>query len=235
MCYRVPTITTSSAEYGVRELKNYEGVDGVDLRRFMHVLRVIKKHGTLPADFKSKEDENEVREIDLDESRLKAAMEHVQPWLSTLNSEGALQLNICIVEGWLLFPDPMQKRQNAAAEKYSKELLSILDIKLFLRSTLSIVKSRRKCRLGYVMQEYYRVDPPGYIEEVVWPVNVKEHSWLFDGPNMESSELKPEVIAKENRTGGIFATPGFGDSRIEEVLEWAVETLTTEISRSLHI
>ena len=48
---------------------------------------------------------------------------------------------------------------------------------------------------------------------------------------MESSELKPQVVAGENGTGRILAVPGLGDSRIEEVLEWAVEKLTTEISR----
>ena len=52
---------------------------------------------------------------------------------------------------------------------------------------------------------------------------------------MDSSELKPEVVARENGTGGILAAPRLGDSRIEEVLEWAVEKLTTEISRLVYV
>ncbi|KAK0741724.1 P-loop containing nucleoside triphosphate hydrolase protein [Apiosordaria backusii] len=60
-------------------------------------------------------------------------------------------------------------------------ILSQIDIKLFLLASESAAIARRKARDGYVTLEGFWKDPEGYVEEVVWPNYVEQHSYLFEG------------------------------------------------------
>ncbi|EAQ86713.1 hypothetical protein CHGG_07966 [Chaetomium globosum CBS 148.51] len=56
-----------------------------------------------------------------------------------------------------------------------------LDIKLFLRASRAAALRRRTARDGYVHMDGFWKDPPGYVEQVVWPNYVAAHRWLFEG------------------------------------------------------
>ena len=133
-----------------------------------------------------------------------------------------------------------------------------IHVHLFLPASYDQVKKRREGRSGYATigpsssasstslpqrsQEdeqggedgpaNFWVDPPGYVDDVVWPHYVRDHSWLLlseDGEplhaaGMEDAELLRKVGQGTNiRTdAGVLIAPCHGSLPIMETLKWAV-------------
>ena len=72
-------------------------------------------------------------------------------------------------------------------------------------------------------------DPPGYVDEVVWPNYLREHAWMFEGGDVDQGALTEEVGRQ-----GIFVGPGKGEKGMGELLDWAVGVLTGEIDVMVH-
>ncbi|KAJ5783356.1 uncharacterized protein N7518_009033 [Penicillium psychrosexuale] len=82
------------------------------------------------------------------------------------------------------------------------------------------------------------VDPPGYVDDIVWPQYVIDHSWLLiaeDGDKEEKGESKDQEKADlVRRVGdgtrartdvGVEVAPGYGRAGMDVVLRWAVELI----------
>lgn len=117
-----------------------------------------------------------------------------------------------------------------------------MDARLLLPTAYEDVKRRREARTGYVTSgngsedENFWVDPPGYVDDVVWPNYALSHSWLLlpDGAGSgvgQEGEGKGEdavCVLREIGDGTTVrvdagvSVPGKGWA-MEEVLKWAVE------------
>lgn len=104
---------------------------------------------------------------------------------------------------------------------------SALDIKVFLRASYAQAKARREARDGYATIEGFWADPPGYVDKIVWPNYVLEHSWMFEDGDVEG-KFKPDVMAKER----INVPPGEPlDGSMGETLEWLVDLLLEQVQK----
>ncbi|KAL4941223.1 hypothetical protein BDV06DRAFT_212822 [Aspergillus oleicola] len=77
-------------------------------------------------------------------------------------------------------------------------------------------------------------DPPGYVDDIVWPRYVRDHAWLLLPEDGTPGELglieKDEELVKRVGQGvnvrmdaGITVAPGKGDLLMADLLKWAVE------------
>lgn len=74
-------------------------------------------------------------------------------------------LEIKLVDGFLLF--------------HSKSLQSLFDLKIFVFSSFTTLKSRREARSHYTTNQGSWIDPPLYFDNIVWPEFKKNHEKLF--------------------------------------------------------
>ncbi|OCT44218.1 hypothetical protein CLCR_00664 [Cladophialophora carrionii] len=94
----------------------------------------------------------------------------------------------------------------------------VMHPKLFIPSTRDQTLTRRAARSGYVTLEGFWTDPPGYVEDVVWPNYRRYHAWMYEGGNVDAEIFDERVCAGE----GISVCPGGGHWSMHQVLEWAV-------------
>jgi nicotinamide/nicotinate riboside kinase len=79
------------------------------------------------------------------------------------------------------------------------------------------------------------VDPPGYVDDVVWPRYVGDHAWLLVADEDEkggSGELDEADLVRRVGDGtrvktdvGVEVAPGAGAAGMDVVLRWAVELI----------
>lgn len=77
------------------------------------------------------------------------------------------------------------------------------------------------------------VDPPGYVDDVVWPRYVRDHSWLLiadeGGRDTVEAENDADLVRRIGdgtrvRTDvGVQVAPGAGSAGMDVVLRWAVD------------
>jgi len=201
----------TDAEIPIRNgIQDWDCLESLNLPQLKEALQHIKQHGTSPAWLESKEDQNSVGEHGVDEKELEGLRQKVSTWF-----EGRPEWEerrICVVDGFLLFSEDM------------KEIRSLFDVKLFLRTSYETAKRRREARSGYVTLEGFWEDPPGYVDEVVWPNYVKDHRFLFEDNHVEK-ELKEEVC----RNIGIHGMPRRAEGNMTDCVEWAVGVLEKAI------
>lgn len=80
-------------------------------------------------------------------------------------------------------------------------------------------------------------DPPGYVDDIVWPRYVQDHAWLLlpeggsgQGDATSCVGVDPQQVVKHVGQGvnvrtdaGVTVAPGQGDMPMVDVLQWAVE------------
>jgi nicotinamide/nicotinate riboside kinase len=138
---------------------------------------------------------------------------HAGHRIFSLSSTSPKPLNICLLDGFLLYT-PATRR-----------IMSALDIKLFLLVSRTKATARREARDGYVTLEGFWKDPPGYVDKIVWPNYAESHAWLFEDGDVEG-RLREDVL----RENGIKAQVGLGlNVDMGTTLEWAVETIMREL------
>lgn len=83
-------------------------------------------------------------------------------------------------------------------------------------------KARREARTGYVTLEGFWEDPPGYVDNVVWPNYVKDHSQLFENGDVEGHP-KEDICQRM----GLHMMPDPPHDDMTSCLEWACEIIQT--------
>jgi nicotinamide/nicotinate riboside kinase len=217
-CHRIPYVTTPSG----RRLQDWDCADAIDLPLLESTLQHIHRHGALPPQLYSKEDQNSVGESGVSNADVERHREAVVSWLSNLNlPESVRSITICILDGFLLYSDPSKP-------SIPTSITGLLDLKLFIRSDYARTKTRREARKGYVTLEGFWEDPEGYVDEVVWPNYVTEHKWMFKDGDVDMGDLEWRVREEE-----ILVGPGKGEKNMSELLTWCVETIEREVGKVL--
>lgn len=215
----IPKGTFSSQEHGTRELDDWDCVESLDLPLLKRILTHVKQYGTLPKDFLSKEDQNSVGESGISDTQVDALRSQVSS-----NST----LTVCIIDGFLLYPDPNAGHGSELRKLYDI-LETVVDLKLFLPSTRQKTIERRTKRTGYVTLEGFWEDPPGYVEDVVWPNYVRDHGWLFGNiENADAGKVDVRAAGKAN----IHIGPDSSQVDMLTILQWAMEEVNSAIQQS---
>ena len=101
----------------------------------------------------------------------------------------------------------------------------LLDVKLFFRTTYAKAKQRREARDGYVTLEGFWKDPPGYVDKIVWPNYVREHTWMFHTGDVEG-DYQSDALNKE----AISTLPGNDlEADMTARLEWATDLILAQL------
>lgn len=87
-------------------------------------------------------------------------------------------------------------------------------------------------------QMNFWTDPPGYVDDIVWPRYISNYAWLLvpdsiSAAKKEGSELK-DIIGEgsEVKNGlDIHVAPKGGEATMESLLYWAVESIFKEIEQ----
>jgi nicotinamide/nicotinate riboside kinase len=190
---------------------DWDCVDSVDLPALRKALQYIKEHGSSPSDLVSKEDQNSVGKSGVDTAVVEDLKKRAAARFGTQSTSNNTT-PVAIVDGFLLLSDDM------------KDIRSLFDLRLFLRTDYNTAKTRREARSGYVTLEGFWEDPPGYVDEVVWPNYVKDHGFLFEKGNVEG-ELNKNVLKDLD----IHAMPREAQKSMTRCLEWAYEILETAL------
>ncbi|RPB28075.1 P-loop containing nucleoside triphosphate hydrolase protein [Terfezia boudieri ATCC MYA-4762] len=140
---------------------------------------------------------------------------------STELGNSARRVHILILEGFLLYFN------ETPHTKELSPLLSLLDARLLLHTTLTHAVSRRKNRMTYVTVEGFFEDPPGYIENVVWPNYVNYHRHLFVDGDVEKGELSDWAqtvagIKRQEREG----------MEMRELVEWGAKVIVQALGQA---
>jgi nicotinamide/nicotinate riboside kinase len=193
------------------KLQNWDCPESLDITAFTTVLDHIHTHGTIPSNHASKEDKNAVGQSGVSPAQIAVCQSHVEKTLVALKEQGADRKTVAIVDGFLLLP--------------IEEVKERLDTILFLRLGLAEAKKRREARKGYVTLEGFWEDPPGYVEDVVWPNYVKYHKPFFMGGDVEG-EVDPGNLGNDVK----YIEGSYGlRVGVPELLEWAVDIVCNEV------
>ncbi|KAF2141180.1 uncharacterized protein K452DRAFT_229056 [Aplosporella prunicola CBS 121167] len=202
-------------------VQDWDCLDAIDAPALRAALAHIRDAGTPPPDFVSKEDQNAVGECGVDSAAIERAADRLRSFFARPDvREHWAERRIALIDGFLL---------------YSKEMAELgvrdaFDIKLFLRTSHQTAKQRREARSGYVTLEGFWEDPPGYVDDIVWPNYVKDHEFLFKDGNVEG-ELDEDVCRKI----GIQGMPKEAEGNMSVCLEWATGVIIEKLSEQLGV
>lgn len=183
-------------------IQDWDCSDSINLPSFQETLQYIQQNGEPPRDFVSKEDKNSVGKVDVDRILLEDLKWKASKWMF------ADAPPIAIIDGFLLYSEEM------------KAVRDLFDVKLFLRADHATMKARREARSGYVTLEGFWEDPPGYVDDIVWPNYVKDHSFMFKEGKVDG-ELNEQVLKQL----GIQAMPNDAQGNMTACLQWANDVL----------
>ena len=200
-------IKLPSGEFETHKVQDWDCVEALDIPALHEALSHIRECGDLPP-LKSKEDQNSIGpggEID------SALADELQKRVLEMAPSLTERL-VILVDGFMLFANG------------TKELLSLFDIKLLLRTTFLEAKTRRDARTGYVTLEGFWEDPPFYVDDIVWPNYVKEHAYLFEHGDVES-EFDQAVCAELDIDG----MPKNCGRDVVQLVQWAVRKIIENV------
>jgi nicotinamide/nicotinate riboside kinase len=205
----------TDAEIPVKNgIQDWDCMESLNLPELRQALLHIKEHGQSPDWLVSKEDQNSVGEHGVSEKDIQRLKEDIHHVLN--GKEDWQERRVCIVDGFLLFSEEME------------DIRSIFDVKLFLRTSCEVAKRRREARSGYVTLEGFWEDPPGYVDQIVWPNYVKDHKFLFENGDVEGDLSK--TVCEE---AGIQGMPKEAEGNMTHCLEWAAGILKDVIKSPL--
>lgn len=101
-------------------------------------------------------------------------------WKDTFKSSPkASNTKYILIEGFLMYWHPI--------------IHSLLDVRLFVRSSKSIIHKRRSERNERISEESFWKDPPNCFENIVWPNYSISHSKLFENNDVENGLIKKDI------------------------------------------
>ncbi|GME50015.1 hypothetical protein GTA08_BOTSDO07756 [Neofusicoccum parvum] len=198
-------------------VQDWDCLGAIDVPSLRSALAHIRAHGSPPPDFVSKEDQNAVGDCGIADAAVEACRARVAGLFAAPGvAERWGGRRIAIIDGFLLF---------------SKEMAELgirdqFDVKLFLRTSYATAKRRREARAGYVTLEGFWEDPPGYVDDIVWPNYVKDHKFLFKNGDVEG-DLDEEVCKQI----GVAVMPKEAAEDMGKVLEWATQAIVDELGK----
>ena len=84
---------------------------------------------------------------------------------------------------------------------------------------------RRAAREYATVEGANWADPPGYVEDVVWPGYVADHKFLFEGEDVSAKAKSEEDLERICGMNVQIAPAGeLGSGGVEGLLDWGVDT-----------
>ncbi|KAL7785816.1 P-loop containing nucleoside triphosphate hydrolase protein [Trichoderma ceciliae] len=196
-------------------LLDWDCAEAIDIPAMAEALSYIRQHASFPPTLDSKEDQNSVGQCPVSPSTISALASKVSSLIPSNHPLITSGLRLCLLDGFLLYPPSMSAIQ------------PLLDIKIFLRASYAKAKDRREARDGYVTLEGFWADPPGYVDKIVWPNYVAEHSWMFEDGDVEG-KYRVDVLEKET-----IRVPDEGgvDGDMGKILAWMVDLILEELRK----
>ncbi|KAM3550548.1 hypothetical protein MY1884_008198 [Beauveria asiatica] len=194
---------------------DWDCAEAIDIPAMTEAVAYIRQHAEIPPTLNSIEDQNSVGKCPVPDALINELKAQVSDAIPESHPLCDARLRLCLFDGFLLYSQSMT------------ELAPSLDIKILLRASYAQAKARREARDGYVTLEGFWKDPPGYVDDIVWPNHVKEHAWLFENGDVEG-EYKQEVLKRE---GILVPKGGALDPDMAETLQWMVDTILAELQR----
>ncbi|WPG98208.1 Hypothetical protein R9X50_00099500 [Acrodontium crateriforme] len=179
-------------------VQNWDCFEAIDLPAFLSAVKYARQYGEMPLNFRSIQDQDSADSMSIDPKIL-------EEMKSRASNTSPI---IVFVDGFLLYAEQMA------------ELRALLDVKLFIGSDYTTVKTRRESRGGYKTAEGFWEDPPGIMENMVWPNYVKYHKHMFEGEDVQG-EPDQEKIAKLN----IHFAPKEIQTDMTACVQWACDVL----------
>jgi nicotinamide/nicotinate riboside kinase len=196
-------------------LQDWDCIESLDLVAFRKALEHIKHHGVPPPDLVSKEDQNAIGKNEVGDAEVQSWKVKAEEIIDATGWDR--NRKIAIIDGFLLYSEDM------------KEIRELFDVKLFLTTDYDLVKKRREARTGYVTIEGFWEDPPGYVDNIVWPNYVRDHSFLF-----EKGDVNGQLDEATCKRVGVIGMPNEMRQDMSKCLEWAIDVLLSIIKQSKH-
>ncbi|MCJ1486079.1 ribosylnicotinamide kinase [Schaereria dolodes] len=183
--------------------------DAIDLAALERVIGYVKKEGRLPPRY---------QRLAVEREKTLATSQISQEMIENLRSNISQCIGfdhgspVAIIVGFLLYPD--------------QDIRGLLDVRLFLRASQTVVKERRFSKLKYaarnVGNDFWR--SKDYFDRMVWRNHVKEHGPLFQHEDVEDN---PDMqICKRL---GIEMQPE-RDMLMVDILPWAAGVIMMELN-----
>ncbi|KAJ5349606.1 hypothetical protein N7541_007333 [Penicillium brevicompactum] len=174
---KIPYTTTTSGD----RIQDWDTAAAIDLPFLSQALRYVRKNGTLPPRLRSKEDQNDQSDSGIPESTYcvlgrvftlcAAAGDHV-----LREVHDAIQLHVFLPAAYRLVKERREGRSGYVTVGSAPAPVDQGD-----------EVEGGKEEVGEIDMEAeddrppqnFWVDPPGYVDDVVWPRYVRDHSWLL--------------------------------------------------------
>lgn len=147
-----------------------------------------------------------------------------------------IEIRICILDGFLLYPPRppaphVRSEAEAAALKHLYDLShALLSPRLFLPCSRAQMLTRRLARSGYVTLEGFWVDPPGYVEDVVWSNYERYHGWMYVDQDADGGVFDEKTCHEQE---GVVVCPGHGTMPMKQCLAWGLQEVKTAVEERL--
>ena len=174
-------------------VQDWDCAESLDISSLVSVLQRFKHSGEVDSKYVKKRDSQEEKASVLEKPEYETQYLGDRP--------------VAIIEGFLLYSESVSA------------IRDMLDVKLFLRVDLYTIRARRGKR-GYETIEGYWEDPPGYVDDIVWPNYVREHAFLFRDGIVEEG-MHDETCDRL----GIAYQPEETEGNMEKMIKWACETI----------
>lgn len=107
-----------------------------------------------------------------------------------------------------------------------KDLMSMMDVKLFLLTSKETARTRRQERKEYLDHPHGTRRPGqmwktrGYFEQIAWPNYLRDHAFLID----ENGDVRSKTVTDVQFRDQI-------DAGIEDTIRWAVQMILAKLGR----
>lgn len=244
---RIPYTTTPSGE----KVQDWDTAAAIDTNFLAQALAYVRKNGTLPPRLQSKEDQNDATDSGVPDSVVAELRESVA---HTLKDTQSAVPTVAFLEGFLLYSasgskSPLRPVQDQihlplflpagySAMKARREGRSgyvTIGAAPVATGGEGVVGGSGKKEGEEIDLEAeddrppqnFWVDPPGYVDDVVWPRYVEDHEWLLVADEGVQGDLVKRVGEGLNvrEDAGVWVAPGKGEGGMEVVLKWAVDRI----------
>lgn len=199
---KIPVVRVADGQ----ELQDWDCKESVDFDDLEEMLVHVKRTGTMKDGFKSKEDLNDVGQVDVHSNEIKRNTENLVKSMQHFVGEAGRK--VVIVDGFLLFARGLER------------ISDLFDIRLLLTVDYETLKTRREARKGYQTIEGFWEDPAGYVDWIVWPNYVKDHTFLY-----RDGQIKNGVDKDVCTDLGIRSRPDDTVHDMTLCFKWAVEQI----------
>lgn len=203
------------------KLQDWDCEESINWPHLRQTLQHIHSHGHLPPAHSSKEDTNSVGPISISATTTQRLRTTAQTLLhdaqKALTPPSSAPFTLFIIDGFLLFPPQLKQ-----------PVCGFFHRALFLRADYATVKRRREARSGYATLEGFWEDPPGYVDDVVWPNYVRYHRRLCvegDGGMAPDERVCARLRVEVQPEGAV--------GEVDETLMWADAVLREAVGLQL--